>query len=1747
MVPGYTSSATLYSSDVSTVERCRRTADGQSVVIKSHVRGRGIPVTLAARLRYEYRILQRLQEFNARHVIRAIGLHDTPTLVALILEDSGGRALNELQREARLSVQEIMGIAVQVSMALLDIHRARVVHKDLNPANILTNRATGAVQVIDLGIAAAVRQELQTVDNLSAFTGTLPYASPEQTGKSNRLLDYRSDFYSLGVTLYELLAGHLPFPFADSTRLARAILTEVPAPLDTTQVPAPFADIVLRLMSKSPDRRYQSATSLHHDFQRCLDDYTQTGAVQPFTLGRDDHSEIFEISQSLYGRAADTEKLLAAYQRATTQKRREFVFVAGASGMGKSALVNELQAALLGDNGLFMAGKYDQLLRHIPFSAFGQAVAGLVRRISMSDEANVAQWRRLLQHAMGAVGQALVDIAPALETLVGEQKPMPQLGPRETENRLLMLLQRFMRDLTETRPGVLFLDDLQWADAGTLRFLQDLGNDTTSGAGLVVIGAYRDNEAAENPALLQLIAALDSQNASVTKVQVTPLQLHDVADLLADTTHQNAAACQELAALLLRKTAGNPFYLRTFLQDLWDQQLITYEPHERHWIWDFAAVSQATVAENVIDLITRRLAALPAPIQKILGVAACFGGEFSVEALASVTEEIPVVVAERLQEALQGDVLVPLGNDYRYAADAGGDCAYAFVHDKVQQAAYAAFDPQLAIQTHERIGKQLLAHRDQATGADWSFRTVDHLNRAISLLRTPVERLELAQLNYTAACEARSAMAYAAALKYLQVSRQLLPEGEAAWAEHYTLTRQVTLELASSAFLSAQHDAATVYLDEALKHSRSPEEMAHVQHQRMLALSARSRYQEALLAGSQALSYLGFHLEVAPSRLPVLRALLRVRMALIGTNVRSLAGRPACTDARISQQIRILADTAMPAYFHNANAFAKVSLSLCYLTIRHGTSPYSGYAYGAYVTMLAVFSQFKHLLDFIYVCEECLRRNPDSLMRGSALFVKSAFADNMRLPPDQLIVALDTAHLQALEGGDPLYAAWSIVIRNTTVCRLSLNSYLDLASQHERFVTAHNHSATMLMRANTQMARCLTGQTRAPTRYDDDHFSQEEFEASLRINPAGPAASWYYTSCMMVCWINRSIPNALKYMRCAVAENVVTKASEPFTFCFFACLTLLEDAAKRGARSVVDRGLFKRLKKKLSVAHWPHLTQSVGLLQVVDGATAALLGNRNKAALLFEQGARNAATFGYLSFAAAAHEVAGRHFLEGEINSAGNAYNYIVAAHDAYAAWGAAGKARALRMEFPALFPAPISVQTTAKTHPGSTTSETGQTALRADLPALLQACENLLQDQPPAETARLSVNSLVKCANATRAVLLGIDQGAAVVLASSDESEDYPHDVVQYVVRSREPLVLDAANPAHSRLTHDPYLLRVNPSAVSCLPIVQRGSLSGVVYLENQYVSEIFSAANLQVVQVLAASTALALENVQLRTAMQAVLERQTATLRADHAHALERTRVSTELQIAGGVAHELRNALGGSKFLLESLALSGQQQSLTEIADKLAATGSPLANDLRDVLNDSAPFQDVVSLAQAGILRAGLVVDRVSEYADVNTLQPGVTESPLAPAIEQALRNLQRAIEQSGISVAVDVPKTLRVGVPADHLGSIVLQIVKNAVEAIAEVPQGIDRTLVISARAQDHAVRLMVSDTGVGISQAAAASVFSLFYSTKGAKGMGIGLALCRKLVDKYAGSIAFKPQPRGGTEFTVTLPHWDGPLQ
>jgi predicted ATPase/class 3 adenylate cyclase len=1485
IITGYEICAPVHRSHLRSIHAAVRLADGLPVVIKTF-NAEYPSKQNVAELRREFHIIQRLQHVEGVIRVYAIESYDNGN-VAIVLEPFGRSLAEQItaQNHRPFPLERFFTIAISLAATLARVHELDVVHKNIEPHSILIDDS-GAVRLIDFSISSELSLERQHVSK--RLEGNLPYISPEQTGRMNRDLDYRSDYYSLGVTLFELLTGELPF-HADSvlgwvhSHISKS--PRSPSEIDRS-IPEAVSAIVLKLMAKNTEDRYQSSYGLIADLSRCQREVAQTGTVAPFSLGRRDVSRKFQIPQKLYGREPELAVLLALFEQAAAGGT-EFCMVSGYSGIGKSALVNEISKSLVRQNGYLIQGKFDQFQRNTPYSALAVAFRSLVQQLLAESDERRQILRQKLLAAMAPNGQLLIDLVPDLELIIGPQPPVPELPRTEAQNRFHIAFLNFVRVITNEQPLVIFLDDLQFSDASTLNLIQLLAT-ARELTHLLVIGAYRSNEVDVGHPLRLALNEIQ-QSRSIHELPLRPLELASVEQLVADTLSCDLATCRELSELLHDRAQGNPFFLTEMLKALEKARAIVFVPDAGRWRWDMDAVRRSGLAGNVLELMATNLRELAPATQRTLQLAACIGNTFDLRTLSIIRERSMDETGEELLPALQRHMVVPLHEDYKLvgkAAGAGGDVdgadlnpTYRFQHDRVQQAAYALIDDEHKQAIHLSVGRLIRRHATAEEHDQRLIEIVGHLNEGRRFIDNPAERKELVRLNLAAGIRLQRASAYESAWGYLRVSHELLSAD--CWATDYDLTMALTMEIQQCAYLTKRYDEAESWIEQMLAHARTNLEKAEILSMRTRQYATTGKMEASIQAAIMGLSLLGMRITDTPDRAAVLREKAEVKRNLAGRQIADLISAPQLSDPAKMVSIRLLMEIFPAAFLSGSgNLFPFLVLKSVNISLRNGNSPESAFAFAAYGMLLCGALEDPALgYEFGKLAVAMNDRFDDIALKSRVIYVYTMFVHHWSNHWSSMTPWFRKGIESGYQSGDLLYLAYSAQDCIIWDPKLDLET---AAQQHADFLNIVRDcayqdsldSGTLFL----QMQRNCLGLTDGLCSMNDTSFDEQRCVDGMRQRKFMTGIANYHIYKAEICFFYGHYAEALAHVR--VEDQLIASSMSLPQIVRFYIVSFLTLAACLPGMGVAEKAqTLKRMQADLKrMTRWAaHCPANFLHLQLLMQAELARLDDRAEAALRLYEQAMDAARAGeFRRDEAMANELAARHLLAAGRRKA--AEGYLRAAQHLYERWGARRKVEHLQEEFAQLLRPQMTWPGDAERR-STTSAEVHSASL--DMASVMKASQAISSEIELKQLWTTTMRVMLENAGGQRGCFVVRKDGQFVIEGLSESGRDAPAgrsialdgaegalalpiSIIYHVLNTNSPVVVhDAARVGH--FARDAYVLARKPQSVLCIPLMRQGKFEGVIYMENFLAAGVFTEDRIEVIKLLAAQVSISMENAKL------------------------------------------------------------------------------------------------------------------------------------------------------------------------------------------------------------------------------------------------------------------------------------------
>lgn len=1791
-IPGYSCSELLYEGLRTLVYRGHRKSDRLSVAIKL-LKNPYPSFTELVQFRNQYTIAKNL---DIPGVIRPYCLETYHNGYALVMEDFGSISLREYIHTYSFDVWQFLHVALQLTNILDGLYRQKVIHKDIKPANILIHPESLQVKLIDFSISSLLPRETQEIHHPNVLEGTLAYLSPEQTGRMNRLIDYRTDFYSVGVTFYELLTRRLPFEVDEPMELVHCHIAQYPLLVNeiNSEIPPVLSQIVEKLMAKNAEDRYQSALGLKYDLEQCLAQLQQTGKIELWEIGQRDICDRFSIPEKLYGRQAEVETLLAAFERVSVGAT-ELILIAGFSGIGKTAVVNEIHKPIVRQRGYFIKGKFEQLGRNIPLSAFVQAFRDLIGQLLTQSDYQLSQWKTKILDALGENAQVIIEVIPELESIIGQQPSVLELSGNAAQNRFNLLFQKFIQVFaTIEHPLVIFVDDLQWADLASLNLMQFLLSESSTSY-LLIIGAYRDNEVETfhdtslHPLQLTL-NELQKNQIIFNKITLSPLNETHLNQLIADTLSCTTEIALPLTQLVYQKTQGNPFFSNQFLKALYDDGLITFNPtslikgEQRGvgWQCDIAQVKVQALTDDVVEFMALQLQKLPDSTQNVLKLAACIGNQFDLVTLAVVCEESPTETAASLWKALEEGLILPTSEVYKFYQEDGGQWGigvinnaqcpnYKFLHDRVQQAAYSLILSEHKPAVHLKIGRLLLK---AATNPDDSiFEIVGHLNRGINLIFQPQEREQLAQLNLLSGQKAKAAIAYTSALEYLQIAVSLLKPN--AWQSQYILTLNIYEELVNLAYLNGKFEQMEMFSSIVLQQAKTLLDRIKVYELKIQAYAIGQNFAQAIQVAREVLQLLEINLPHTLTPKDNHQAIQEITSIFHSKNLVELTNLPVMTQPEKLAAVRILSSVATSVYLGQQDLYPFIVLQQIKLSFDYGFAPISAYAYSCYgLIMIGCTSDYNTGYIAANLALNLLEKFPTKEFTAKVITIAYVSSKCWKQHIRDGMKPLLHGYQVGRETGDLEFAAYCVFHYGATsyLCGLELNNlYKEMKLYYDASRELKQQTSLNYQQLYLQAVIHLLGKE---YNRDVNEVNQEAIHSLFLKANDQFGLCILYTLKLIEAYTFANFALALRYAQ--EVEKYPDGMSGYYLlaiFNFYSSLTYLANAQK-------DTSLLHVKANQEQMRIWANHAPMNFLhkFYLVEAEKHRLLGQRAEAIELYDRAITLAKENEYINEQALANELAARFYLEWGKEKI--AQVYIIEAYYCYARWSAKAKTSELEKRYPQLLQPILQQQvlafnsletiSTQTTHTSTSTNVELSEAL--DFATILKASQALSGEIYLDKLLISLLNVAIVNAGASKCVLMllwdnnlrveavaQLGQEPIVLQALPvDDSLDVPVNLVYSVKRSWQPVVI---NDARKEVMVTDYIIQNQPKSLLCIPIINQGKLLGILYLENNLTTGAFTKERVEVLNLLCTQAAISLENAKLYQKTHSYaqqLEQSLQNLQQAQTQLVQSEKMSSLGNLVAGVAHEVNNPIAFLKGSLNNVEdyikdLLGYIQYVEQHHPQLASAVTDYANqiDLKFLTED---LPKLITSMKGATERIKDISTSLRTFSRADTSEK--VAGNIHEGIDSTLLILKYRLKANEYRPAIEVVKAYGklplVKCFLGQLNQVFMNILANAIDAIDEESQkySFDElkanpkqiTIQTEVLQSSHTAVIKIKDNGPGMSQAVLAKIFNHLFTTKSVgKGTGLGLAIARQIVEEtHGGKLSCHSILTQGTEFTIHLP-------
>lgn len=1806
-LPGYKIRQKIYESNNSMVFRATKENEDKNVVIKILKEEYPDPERIM-RFKKEY---ENLKGINLDGIIKVYSIENFSNRWALVTEDFGAESLKETIAINKLSIHDFLKLSVSVSDTLCQLSKLNIIHNKINPTNIVWNQETGQVKLIDFGSSTILRREIAAIQNPDEFEGLLSYISPEQTGRMNRMVDYRTDMYSLGVTLYEIMAGQLPFPSSDAMEIIHCHLARNPVHphLIRPILPGERADdfgilskIIIKLMSKTAENRYLSFFGLRSDLKRCLDylENNHTLSGLDFNPGENDFSDKFQIPQKLYGRETETKILLDAFNRVTDISRSgqvgEMIMVSGYAGIGKSVLVNEIHIPIVEKKGLFVSGKFDRLKHNTPYSAIILAFQDLIRQILMGSESQINHWKSKILDAVGPNGQIIIDVIPEVERIIGKQPSVPDLPPRETQNRFYLYFQNFIETFADaSHPIALFLDDLQWADIPSLKLLERLMLDLKARY-LLIIGAYRDNEADPLHPLIQTLEKLSRENIVINYIKLHPLDSIQISNIISDSLRCKIKDSEIIVKICLEKTNGNPFFLIQFLDSLAEKNLIKFNSENLRWEWDEEAIKYSDITTNVVDLMTSKIQMMSEKAIRVMKLASCIGTSFDLETLSIINEKSFEETAGELYEALESGLIQPIGKSYRLAGylDMFADqnyfeiqkhkIPYKFLHDRVHQTVGSLMGEKFK-ETHHQVGMLLLQKLPEEEREERIFDITNLLNTGVDLIHDKKEKTSLAFLNLKAGRKAKAASAYETAYQYFSTGLELI--GRDSWDNEYDLTLDLNIEAAEASHLTGKFERTDEIAREITNHSKSLLDRIRVNEIVIQSYMSRDRLDESISIAVEILKQLGVHINQKPGKLSVILNIYYLRLLLFSKKIEDLKNLPVMTDPYKLAAMRMLMKAESSAYYSNILLAITIAVKMIQLSIKYGNSSFSSFGYQLYgIILQSIVGQILKGYSFGEFSVEILNRFDAKEYQARINFIFNVFIRHWKDKLSDTIEPFREAFRRGLETGDYEFGCLSSAY--VGIHLFHSGEKLQFAEE-EMFrsvkVAAKLKQEVILigLKCYRQVALNLMGRSKYRTLLKGESFNEEEMRPYLIMKKnMSYLGSLCHSKALLIVMFNESKGNAALALESEKYKSHTIGLIYRiliFFYSSFIYLANLEDA------SITKRLLYlnRVSRNQQQLKKWAQYAPEnlMHKWHLVEAERYKYRGKLIKAMKHYDLAISLAKKNGYIQEEALANEMMARFNLS--IGNERIALAYMREAHYLYSLWGAQAKVDQINENYPELVF--VSSEKSRKKESFSNLSQATPMNFPdgLDLETVQKASQAISGEIHMDKLLKKLMHIVIANAGAQRGYFLmkteeglfiegeavaGDEQVNVLQHVLFTESPVVAQVIINYVLRTNQIIVLDDAAD-HGDFKTDEYIRSKKLKSIFCLPLIFQNKLTGILYLENNLAAGTFTAHRMQVLNILATQIVISVENARLYSSLkeynrnlEAKVEKRTTEISQKnqelriHQEELRTTlehlkqyqfqliqaeKMASLGQLVAGIAHEINNPVNFISAGVESLKIN-----LTEIKQVMdiyhEITCQNVDSKLKEIENIKekveyketlAEIEKLISSIKNGTKRTTEIIKGLRTFSRMD--EDIIRIADIHEGIDSTLVLLQNRLKNR-IEIIKNYSEIPQIECYPGQLNQVFMNILSNAIDSIDG-----NGTIIIETSREEGMIKISIKDSGRGIPETAKEKIFEPFYTSKEVgKGTGLGLSISHGIIEKHNGHITFVSEVGKGSEFIVVLP-------
>lgn len=1653
--------------------------------------------------------------------------------VAVVLEDYPYESLKSYMKDKSGNIKLILSLAIKISNTLLLLHKTNKFHGSITYDNVLIKPDTGHIEITNARVNELLIKELKFITLDDYKLSSLRYISPEQTFKGNRKVDHRTDFYSLGLVLYYLLLEEYPFPLDNSTDILYSHMALPPKhPQDIkTQLPTPISDILLKLLAKNVEDRYQSAFGLKYDLEQCFHQMEQTGSIKSFPVGTKDRQEQLNLSERLYGREKELRKLHDYYER-IHQGDSQILFVSGSPGIGKTFLVEDFFSRNFANPGYFLTGKYDQSRRDIPYDGLAQALSLLIKQILTESDEILQYWKERIQSKLGENCSILIQFIPELEYLIGVQPPVKSIGLEESKNRFQLALTDFIQLFCSLEnPMILFLDNLHWVDSASLSMLQTLIENPTIQY-LFIIASYRNTEVNADHPLQQWMDELEKNQIHSEIILLNTLTIPQIETYIKDNLlHSRESLYQLLARFINEKTGGNPLFIKQYLVSLYENGLIWHDD-QLGWMCNNEKLQMEGLTEHILVLLSNRLYRLPPKTLELIKICACIGNRINLDHLAVISllsiKEILLLMTNAVQNGI-----ITIREDECY-----------FIHDKVQEAAYSLLTDPEKEEIHYQIAKALVSITNKNTINDHIYVIVHHFHKSRSLIKTEREKYEVIQLNLVAASKAKDEVAYETSLQYCNSALDLLPVH--AWEDNYKLSLSLYHQAAESAFLYTKYDQMVLYNQQILQYGKSFLDKMKAYEITLLYYIANNDLPSAIKHALNALSMMGIRFPEKAKQHHVIKEMVKIKIKMSGKTIKDLEDLPVMKDPLKLAILRMLILTSVPAFLGDANLYPLIIIKLLELTLKHGNSKYSPFIYSTYGILLQIaFNQTRKAIQLSEFALKLMEQYDSKEFKAKVHLLYYSFVYHWNASIKDTLEPLKEGYRVGLETGDVGFAAHCMEIQTRHLIHsgIPLNEIEKTNSKYSDIIKRLKQERSYYnIQLHFQFIHNLMGKAKDPLKLTGQCFNEEKMVPF--VIKIGDEASVFplYLYKMMLCYIfnqyEQALDNGEKTIR--YIESIASLSHGAWCY-FFYGLTLLK--LYNTVSKKKKRKYYREIKSIINkMENWATKSKDnfEHMLLLLQAELSRINHQNYQAELYYEKAIKSARENGFLMEECLANECAFAYHREN--NKDYLTLLYLQEAIYYYKKWGALLKVKELEKlysELSLVIDAPVMLQPTLSNEPSIKDNR--------ELMSVIKASQVISQEIILEKLLETVMHTILENARADRGFIL-LEKSDRLEIAvngrvelnciecslqtkTTSLNDKFSFKIVNYVKRTRE-TVLIGANHNKQLFSNDPYLQKANPKSILCLPIEKQKKLIGILYLENTLSAHAFTEDQVLILNILAPQAAISLENAQLYqeikeaqkelNTVNELLEKKVKQRTLELQKAFEKTEQADRHKtiFLTDMSHEIRTPLNSIIGYIELMLIDKDcPEKFKKHLERVKDSGMFLSSLINNILDLAKIESGQVKLEP--------------KPCSVSELFEKIHSQSLA-----LLSTMKKDLELKK-SISSDIQDTILCDVL--RLQQILTNLLQNAIKFTTEgfIEYGVFLN-------HDNQLEFYVKDTGKGIPDNKLEEIFNPFKQLQEThkssyEGTGIGLTISQKLAELMGDGLKVQSEQDFGSTFYFTLPY------